>query len=72
MAGEGEEHVVERRLVDLDVVDRDAGVVERAHDRGGQAGGALDGCAQATPVVTFVHRAGDERRKRRGGVGARL
>ena len=28
--GEDEEHVVERRVVDLDVVDRDAGVVERA------------------------------------------
>ena len=35
--GEGEEHVVERGMVDLDVVDRDAGVVERADDRGGQA-----------------------------------
>ena len=37
VAGEGEEHVVERRLVDLDVVHGDAGGVEGPHHGGGQA-----------------------------------
>jgi hypothetical protein len=41
MAGEGEEHVVERWLVDLDVVYRDPSLVERAHNRRGQAACAL-------------------------------
>ena len=62
VAGEGEEHVVERRLMDLDVVDRDPGVVQRAHNRGRQADSRAHRRAQAASVVADVHRTGDEGR----------
>ena len=38
MAGQGEEDVVEGRLVDLDVVDGDARLVQGPDHRGSQAG----------------------------------
>ena len=57
MAGEGEEDVVERRLVHLDVVDaRSPAVVERAHDRRREAWSAVHGRAQPAAVVADVHR----------------
>ena len=38
VTGEGEEDVVERRVLHLDVVDSDRVGVERTHDRGDEAG----------------------------------
>ena len=64
MAGESEEDVVERGLVNLHVVDRDACVIERAHDRRGHPGAVLEWCAQPASVVARVHVPGDERRER--------
>ena len=60
VTGEGEEDVVERGLVDFDVVDGDAGLVEGAHDGGGEPGAALDRCAQPPSVVADVHGAVDQ------------
>src|SRR6202034_1170365 len=71
-AGEGEEHVIERGLVDLDVIDGDPRLVEGAHDGARQAAGAAHGRAQATPVVADVHPTRDERFERNGGGGVRL
>ena len=71
MAGEGEEHVVERRLTDLHVIDSDSRLVERAHDCARQPTAAVDRRAQAPPVLAHVHGTGDERteRGRCGGMG---
>ena len=70
-AGEREEHVVERGLMDLHVVDGDPGGVEGAHDRGGQPAAAAHRRPQPAPVVAHVHGAGHERLQgaRSGGIG---
>ena len=69
--GERGEHVVERRLMDGDVVDQDAGLVERAQHGRGQARLAAHDRAQPAAVVGDLDRAQGEGgdRRRRAGVG---
>jgi hypothetical protein len=66
--GEGEEHVVERRLTDLDVVDLDAGPVECAHDARGETGRGDDGRLQLPGDAVERDLAVDVRGKRVDGI----
>jgi len=71
-AGEGEEHIVERGLVEGHVIDGYARLVERTHDRGRQSVTTADRRPQAPAVVADLNRTVDiwlERPDRRG-VGA--
>ena len=61
VTGEGEEDVVERRAVDLEVVDLDAGLVERADERGREPGPRCDRRREHSTVVGDLDRTGDER-----------
>ncbi len=60
MAGQGEEHVVEGRLVHFDVVDGDTGLVQGAHHCGGETGPAPHRGPEATSVLAHVDGSGHE------------
>ena len=70
VTGESEEHVVERRLEDLHVVDEDAGGVEGTDHTGGQPRSAAHGGVKTAAVVARVDGPVDQGGE--GGHGSRM
>ena len=67
LAGQGEEHLVERGLAHFDVIDGEAGFVEGAHDGGCQAGLALRTHAIVNKSsLTAIGPTTEEQRRQRG------
>ena len=69
MAGQGEEHLVEGRTTEADVVDLQAPLVEQAHHGGEVAGTAVDGRRDPMTVVVAARLLGGDRRQDLGDGG---